>query len=389
MPSVAALSRHPDTATAIGEVVGAVLEQIGNEPDLAVLFLTPSHLPAVEQAGATVQTLLAPAAFIGAGARGVLAAAEAVESRPGVALWAARWPSRRERAAEIHPLHLTANRPAGEDGPWQFDGLEGAPIGAGHGLLLLTDPFTFPADEFLGLLATSAPGMPIIGGLASAAHTPTGNRLVVGGRVVRTGAVGVIVPLDLLAPAVVSQGCRPIGKPMTVTKSTNNVLYELAGRPALDAVLDLIASLEPTERALADLGLHCGIVVDDSKLDFGRGDFLIRGVLGASREHRAVVIGDHAPIGTTVQFQVRDAATAGEDLEELLGQAEANLNGALVFTCNGRGAAMFASADHDAAIVSDAVPQGVAGMFCAGEIGPIGRRNALHGFTASLALFRE
>ena len=133
MPSVAALSRHPDTATALGEVVGAVLEQIGNEPDLAVLFLTPSHLPAVEQAGATVQTLLAPAAFIGAGASGVLAAAEAVESRPGVALWAARWPSRRERAAEIHPLHLTAIRPAGEDGPWQFDGLEGAPIGAGSG----------------------------------------------------------------------------------------------------------------------------------------------------------------------------------------------------------------------------------------------------------------
>ena len=116
---------------------------------------------------------------------------------------------------------------------------------------------------------------------------------------------------------------------------------------------------------------------------------MIRGVLGASREHRAVVIGDNAPIGTTVQFQVRDAATAGEDLEFLLLAQPEPTDGALLFTCNGRGEAMFGISHHDAEIVHRDVAGGLAGMFCAGEIGPIGNRNVVHGFTASIARFRE
>jgi small ligand-binding sensory domain FIST len=388
VPFVSALSRHPETAVAVGEVVGRVLEQLGGEPDLVVCFVSPSHLPAVDQAAATIQTLLSPAVFVGTSAVGVLAADEGVETRPGLSVWAARWSQRHEAASRIVPLALSATgHPSGQG--WEFNGLDGTPLTPGSQLLLLADPSSFPVDEFLSFLATRAPGVGVIGGLASTAHTPSGNRLIIGGRVLRTGAVAVIVPAELVVDPLVSQGCRPIGDPMTVTKSTENVLYELAGRPALDKVLELVENLSDDDRALASLGLHCGIVVDESKLDFERGDFLIRGVLGASKEHRAVVIGDRAPIGTTLQFQVRDAVTAGEDLEELLLIRTGDADAGLVFTCNGRGATMFGDSNHDASVVSRRLPGAIAGMFCAGEIGPIGGRNAVHGFTASVALFRE
>jgi len=185
---------------------------------------------------------------------------------------------------------------------------------------------------------------------------------------------------------VVSQGCRPIGQPLIVTRAERNAIYELAGRPALERVLELVEALSPDERTLAGNGLHVGIVVDEHKATFRRGDFLVRGVLGADRETGAVVVGDEVDVGATVQFHVRDASTAAEDLAGLL--AGRSADGGLLFTCNGRGRAMFGDPHHDAAIVQDTIgPLPIAGMFCAGELGPVGGRNVVHGFTASLALF--
>jgi small ligand-binding sensory domain FIST len=198
--------------------------------------------------------------------------------------------------------------------------------------------------------------------------------------------VGVLLDADASPRCVVSQGCRPVGQPFTVTQAERNMLYELAGRPALERLLEMVDQLPPSERALAARGLHCGVVIDEHKLDFRRGDFLIRGVLGADRSAGAVAVGDAVPVGATVQFQVRDAASADEDLCELLAGQEAD--GALVFTCNGRGRQLFGQPDHDAAAVARSLDTAaVAGMFCAGEVGPIGGHNHLHGFTASMALF--
>lgn len=388
MPFAAALSRHPDTATAVGEVVGEVLERVGRTPDLAVLFAGSTHVGSIEAAAATVQTLLDPSVFIGCSASGVLAGAEGVEHGPCLSLWAGVWPG----GSELAPAHLRALPVGAGAGPsgsgWTFEGLEAATAST---LLVLADPFTFPVDAFFDTLRRDAERSGthtrVIGGLASAGRAAGDNRLVIGGRVARQGAVAVALPDHAISNIVVSQGCRPIGRPFTVTRSERNFLLELAGRPALQQVTELLEGLDADERRLAALGLHCGIVVNESKLDFDRGDFLIRGVLGADRAHGAVAVGDFVEVGATVQFQVRDATTAGEDLEALLGGTTET--GALLFTCNGRGASMFGDASHDPRIVSDRVGSAVAGLFCAGELGPIGRRNALHGFTASLALFAD
>jgi small ligand-binding sensory domain FIST len=193
------------------------------------------------------------------------------------------------------------------------------------------------------------------------------------------------LPPGVVAP-VVSQGCRPVGKPWTITASSGQMIQQLGGAPALDRLNEMVAELSTRDRLCASQGLHIGIVVNEQSTVFERGDFLIRGVLGADRENGWVAVGAEVAVGQTVQFQVRDAASAHEDLEHLLPDT-ALAAGALVFTCNGRGAHLFAEPSHDAALISEATTGGVAGMFCAGELGPIGQVNAVHGFTAMVLLF--
>jgi len=164
------------------------------------------------------------------------------------------------------------------------------------------------------------------------------------------------------------------------------VIYELGGRRALDRLMEQVEALDAPTRTLAARGLHLGIVIDEQREEFGPGDFLIRAVLGADREAGAVAVGQEVAVGTTVQFHVRDAVSADAELRRMLDGREAD--GALVFTCSGRGAQLFGEPHHDATVLSeslDAAP--LAGMFCAGELGPIGGETFVHAFTASVALF--
>jgi small ligand-binding sensory domain FIST len=255
-------------------------------------------------------------------------------------------------------------------------------------MVLVADPFSTPLDTFLDSVPETYPGLRVVGGLASAARGPGGNRLVLDDKVFTDGAVGALLGPDDDATAVVSQGCRPIGQPLTITKGEGRVIYELAGRPALEQLVDLLEKLDPDDRELAQRGIHLGRVIDEHKVDFDRGDFLIRTVLGGDREVGAIAVGDEVEIGDTVQFQVRDAVSADDDLRDLLSGHRAS--GALVFTCNGRGVHLFGRPDHDAEVINAHVDNGAtAGMFCAGEVGPVGARSFLHGFTASVLLFQD
>ncbi|CAB4744300.1 MAG: hypothetical protein F2754_11030 [Actinobacteria bacterium] len=371
----AAVSRHPIASTAIGEVVGAVLDQVGFAPDVATLFVTTPHLRAVGDFVDVVRAVLGPRVLVGATAASVIGGAEEIEESPAVSLWAGR-------VGAVRPIRLDAY--SGSDG-WTITGLPNDLDHVPRTLVLLADPHSFPTDAFLRQMAHDSPATTVVGGLASAARTPGGNRLVLDGLLLDDGAVGFLLE-DASARVVVSQGCRPIGEPFIVTRSDHNFIHELGGRPALERVQQLIDGASPADRSLLAQGLHAGIVIDERKAQFTRGDFLVRNVLGANRESGAVAVGDLVEAGTTVQFQVRDAATADEDLKAMLqGPSAAS---ALVFTCNGRGSHLFGEPDHDATLVSEFVRGGaVAGMFCAGEIGPVGGRTFLHGFTASVLLF--
>lgn len=377
MPFAAALSEHPLPTHATGEVVGDVLEQLGGAvPDLAVLFVTRAHVGVLEDVAATVRSLLNPGTLLAATAVSVLGGREEAEEVPAVSLWAGT-------TGPVVPVALDALL---ADEGVVVAGLDPEALDAAGTLLLLADPATFPVAELLDELGRSHPHLAVVGGVASAGAGPGANRLVVDDRLTDRGAVGVLVPREVPVGTVVSQGCAPVGAPFTVTRSERNMIHEIAGRPALERVEELIAAMTPDERSKAAQGLHLGRVIDEHKATFERGDFLIRNVLGADRSNGAVAVGDEVEIGDTVQFQVRDAESADTDLRLLLDGRSAA--GALVFTCNGRGRNLFDDPHHDASVVVESLDTtAVAGMFCAGEIGPVGGHSFLHGFTASIALF--
>jgi small ligand-binding sensory domain FIST len=190
---------------------------------------------------------------------------------------------------------------------------------------------------------------------------------------------------------VVSQGCRPVGRPVVVTRAEGQFIVELGKRPALEVAEEMLQALAPEEKALLQGGLFVGVVINEYQTGFDRGDFLVRGLMGVDRARGALAVGDMVRAGQTVQFHVRDADTAHEDLIELLKPqgAASPPAGGLVFSCNGRGTRMFAEPHHDARTAAEALPGvPVAGFFAMGELGPVGGRSFIHGHTASLALFR-
>jgi small ligand-binding sensory domain FIST len=349
--------------------------------DLALVFASAEHLGGSEALLEAVNAQLDPAALIGCGAGGVLGGGRELEAGPGAVVWALAAPG-----ARIETHHFEAPSPA------EAGAIEGIPDPAdlGEALILLADPYTFSAEALLATLNDARPGMPVLGGLASAAAAGS-SALFRDREVLRGGAVGVTLSDVGLIPCV-SQGATPIGPEMTVTAAHGNVIEQLASRPAIERLRDAIAELEPREQLLAAQGLMLGVVIDENQPSYDRGDFLVRPILGADPDSGSLALGERVRVGQTVRMHVRDGATADADLREALrAQVEAlgvgGAAGALLFSCNGRGSNMFDVPDHDAAALDDALGVPAGGFFCAGEIGPVGGRNFLHGFTATIAVF--
>jgi small ligand-binding sensory domain FIST len=355
----------------------------GADADLAVVFASGAHLSAPEAMLEGVHSVLAPRALIGCGAGGVLGGGRELESGTAVSLWAASF-GQRGAASAFHARLLA------DDGEARLEGLP--ELAGAAGAIMLSDPYSFPTDAVLARFATDAPAVPVLGGIASGRTADGAAALFVGDEVCEDGAVGVSLEGIEMLPCV-SQGAAPLGREVTITSADGNVIHELAGRPALETVERIIAELSPRERALIAAGLLIGIVIDGGKPEYEQGDFLVRGVLGADPENGSLVVGASVREGQVVRLQARDARSADEDLRQALrlrveALAGSPAAGALVFSCNGRGQAMFGSADHDAAAVQRELGGApAAGFFAAGEIGPVGGRSFLHGFTATVAVF--
>jgi small ligand-binding sensory domain FIST len=374
-----ALSQHPVAANAVGEAAGEILEHLDGEGcDLAVCFASTHHVGAFEDIGPALRNILEPRVLVGGTAVAVAGGPHEIEENPALTVFAARLD-----AATLTPVTLRVQETPDGAALAGWPSLDRSPAS----LLLFADPFTFPVDAFLQRVNRDLPGLQIIGGLASAAGSPGGNRLVLDDHVVDEGAVGVFVDGGgIEVRTLVSQGCRPIGRPYVVTRGEQNLIEELGGKPAIERLQELAGAASEEERELLRRGLHVGLVVDEHKAEFSRGDFLVRNLLGADESTGALAVGEQVSVGQTVQFHVRDAGAADEDLREMLTGVDADA--ALLFTCNGRGRHLFTVPDHDAGMVENLLgPIPLAGAFCAGEIGPVGGRNFLHGFTASLALF--
>ena len=378
------LSHGPDLRRAAEEATAAALSALGGAvPDLLCVFVSGGEPDEQAAAAERAQQLGGARATLGCSAGGVLAGGRGLEGEGAVSVFVAVLPDVVLRTFHLEVLRADAGA-----------AVVGLPeTQEGDVAVLLTDPYSFPADGFMTQVNRAVPGVPVVGGMASGARGPGSTRLHLDGRTVDRGAVGLLLR-GAQVTALVSQGCRPVGPPMTVTESAGNVLRSLAGTPALQKVQQVLADLPPQEQALASAGLHLGIAADEYAEDQ---DFLVRGLLGSEPESGGLVVGDLVGVGQTVRLQVRDADTASAGLRRLLAGHRASVDdvaagGALLFSCNGRGAHLFGGsyggADHDPAAVRDVLgATGVGGFFADGELGPVAGRNHLHGFTASMLVF--
>ncbi|MHC9061838.1 FIST signal transduction protein [Nitrospira sp. CMX1] len=386
MQFAVALSRQVDTDAAALEVAAAIRTRLSGTPiDLVGVFFSAHHAEGADRLAEVLTGTLRPRLLLGCSGEGVIAGAEELETAPAITAWAAVLPD-----VNLHPLqssfsptqdqfHLTG---------WPAPGVDDGTF------LLLADPFTTPVQDILGIVDDRYPGAQAIGGLAGGGQEAGMNRLVLNDQAFEGGLVGVRLSGAVDIRPVISQGCRLIGERFVVTKAERNLIQELGGEPALGRLHAVFESLSEEERQRANRAVHLGIVIDEHRNRFERGDFLIRNLLGADQTTGAVAVGEVVQEGQTVQFHLRDAASASEEFNALLAADHARHRhpplGALIFSCCGRGQGLFGKPNHDAGTATarlGSIP--LAGFFAQGEIGPVGGRSFLHGYTASLALFAE
>ena len=382
MKAAGALVLTSEASAAARQAVAEARASLGVQtPSFAVLFASAHFSGSAPALVAAVAEQAGGVPLIGCVAQAVAGGAREVESEPAVSLWL---------AADLGPVETFAMEFVRTPSGGAFGGYRFA--AGSH--LMLCDPFTFPAGDLLAHLNQHVPGAVVMGGMASGGLRSGHSLLFLDDRVVTRGAVGAHLPRAGIHP-LVAQGCRPVGDPYTVTRADGNMIIELGGRPPLARLRELAAALPDRERELLARGAHLGIVIDEYRAEPAQGDFLVRGIAGADPESGAIAVGSELEVGQTVQFHVRDARSADEDLRRILVRAAGALGGrplagALLFTCTGRGTRMFAEPDHDTGLLAQALGQlPVAGFFCDGELGPVGGQNFLHTFTASIALFPE
>jgi small ligand-binding sensory domain FIST len=373
----------------IDGAAAALIDQIraqvdAPEFDFAMAFFS-ADLASVAPSGADrLCTALDPRVLIGCTCEGVIGKDQEIEHQSAITLVAARLPGVR-----LVPFSLDADDWDALEDAARFRALVAAPDDT-RLIVMVADPFTTPVDALLDAFNAQYAGIPMIGGMASGAQQPGGNALLLNDRAFASGAVGVAFAGDFEIDIIVSQGCRPFGRTLTVTEADENVILALDGEPPLKHIQDLVAQLSEEDQALLKNGLFVGRAIETSGA-LGRGDFLIRSLLGVDRQSGAIGVGDSIRAGETIQFHLRDQRTAEEDLELLLTpQAlDAPPSGALLFSCNGRGTRLYDHPNGDISTIQN-ILGGVdlAGFFAAGEIGPVGSKNFLHGHTASMALFR-
>jgi small ligand-binding sensory domain FIST len=382
-----ALSTDDDIVSATRSVVDTVHAGMGpQEPNLVLLFVSDGHAEHYGEVAALVGGEFPAALIIGCTARGVIGGGLEIESSGALSLTAAALPG-----VSLNPFHLDAEElPEAERASAFWSQRFGGLVGEDPCFLLLADPFSMDVEAMVRGLEAAFPGAPAIGGLASGGGAPGENALYIGSDVHRSGAVGIALSGNILLETVVAQGCRPVGLPMFVTRARENILFELDGRPALQVANEVIESLCESDQMAAHQALLLGLGMGDGQGPFGQGDFLMRNLVGKDEPSGSLLVGAMLDEKQVVQFQLRDATAAREELQASLSQVGGGFAGAVLLSCLGRGEGLYGCPNHDSDQVRARcgdIP--VAGFFAEGEVGPVGGETFVHGYTSVIGLFRS
>ena len=388
----AAMSEAPDPADAVGEVIASLHSQLADGVDLLLWFASADHRGALASIAGLLEDAIRPRAMLGTLARGVIGQGRELEQGPAISALGARLPG-----VHVHPFTLDAARSARLTRyrrALRNTIAGGAPAGEQRAVLMLVDPFSTPLVKLLPAIDDLVRPAPVYGALVNAGKQAGENRIMAGATMMTQGAAGVTLSGPLAVHNVVSPGCRPIGRPLVITRAKRHVVQQLAGRNALSLVRELAGELDEHDRALVEeTGLLVGRVIDEHKPRFGRGDFLIRSLVGVDPDAGYIAIGDpQIRVGQTIQFHLRDQEAAATDLAMLLDAQRlyGPAAGAMLFSGATRGSQLYDEPDADTAMIRQALGGEVplAGCFAAGEIGAVGGRSHVHNHTVNLLTFR-
>ena len=355
---------------------------------LGLLFIAPRLFEHAKSILEIVRVHAQVPLLAGCSSQWLISGGEEIEQQAGISLALYSLPG-----AELQAFHFTQENLEEANGPGYWHVETGLDPAKTNGWLVFADPFNMDCDSWLRSWNEAFAPLPVLGGLASGDSSAQQTQVYLNGEVFSEGVVAISVGASVGLASVISQGCTPIGETWTITKAEENYIFEIANRPAYDVLVETFAMLPREEQQKAQGNLFIGLVVNEYLDEFQRGDFLIRNMLGVDPRNGVIAVGALPRAGQTVQFQRRDAAAANEDMMALLNAAHDRLKKATIYggclcSCNGRGSNLFGYPSHDAGMIQRRLgPIGLAGFFCNGEIGPIGEKNFLHGYTASLALF--
>jgi small ligand-binding sensory domain FIST len=358
------------------------------QPSLGLVFMSPDYFEQAEDIQEILRVHARIPLLMGCSSQSLIAGQTEREDSSGLVLGLYHLPK-----AELQAIHFTQAQVEACENPQDWHKETGIPPENSNGWLVFADPFHLNSEAWLEGWNKAYEPLPILGGLASGDAETQTTQVYLNGQVYQEGGVALSVGGEIELSSVISQGCTPIGETWTITKADQNLIYEIANRPAYQVLEETFQELNSDEQEMARGNLFIGIVTNEYLEEFRRGDFLIRNLIGADPKTGALAVGAFPRTGQTVQFQRRDAAASTEDMIHLLEDAGDQFEGRLLYggclcSCNGRGHRLFGSPDHDARQVQQHLgPMGLSGFFCNGEIGPVGQRNFLHGYTASLALF--
>ncbi len=355
---------------------------------LGLVFMTPKFFPHARQILEILQVHARIPLLAGCSSQSLIAGEHEIEEDAGIALGLYALPG-----AELKAVPFTQDQVETATGPDFWPRVTRIAPAQTNGWLAFLDPFHLDSEAWLKSWNESFAPTPVLGGLASGDFTAQRTQVYLNGDVFEEGGVAISVGGAISLAGLTSQGCTPIGETWTLTRVEQNLIHQIGNRPAYQVLAETFNNLSPDEQKKARDNLFIGLVMNEYLEDFHRGDFLVRNLLGADPNSGSIAVGALPRLGQTIQFQRRSAAAATEDLQELLMRTKSRLGRARIYggclcCCNGRGRNLFGRPDHDAQMVQKALgPFGLTGFFCNGEIGPVGQKNFLHGYTACLALF--
>ncbi len=391
MKWASSISEKEDLKSALFDASEQIKLQFGNQrPDLIFIFLSPHYQPDWNKIPQWVEEMLAPRHLLGCSGGGIVGRGEEIERRPALSLTAALLPE-----VEIIPFCFQNDAlPTLKSDRRIWEKLMGVAFEQTPHFILLPDPFSFDLSLLLNGLDFAFPWSKKLGGMASGAQEPGGNALFCGKEVLHTGIVGVALSGNIVVDSLVAQGCRPIGKPLIVTRCHANHIEQFDGRAPFEIMRELYEALPPEDQQLFKTSLFLGLGMKEGKENCQKGDFLIRNILGLDPQGGALAVGAVPHEKQVIQFHVRDAETSTQDLEMTLESYGENFNsapaqGALLFSCMGRGFYLYGRPNHDSQIFKQSVGEiPLGGFFCNGEIGSVAGKTYLHGYTSAFGIFR-